>query len=66
MARAAPSAASRLFANLNKKEVKLPPKWEELAAKESRGKYDVRDMTIKVTNEQMIMKPIYTKEDWSP
>lgn len=39
--------------------------WEKLAAKELRGK-DVKETLIKETNEQMLIKPLYTNEDWMP
>lgn len=53
------------FASLNKKDVKLDPKWESLASKELKGK-DVKETLIRETNEQMLVKPIYTSEDWKP
>ena len=36
-----------------------------MAAKEIKGK-DVKDTLVRETNEQMLIKPLYTKEDWSP
>lgn len=39
--------------------------WEKLASKELRGK-DVKETLIKETNEQMLIKPLYTNEDWTP
>lgn len=53
------------FANLNKKEVSLNKKWEGLASKELKGK-DVKETLVRQTNEQMLVKPLYTQEDWSP
>lgn len=53
------------FANLNKKDVSLNKKWEGLAGKELKGK-DVKDTLVRQTNEQMLVKPLYTQEDWSP
>jgi methylmalonyl-CoA mutase N-terminal domain/subunit len=52
-----------VFASTNKKDVKLDAKWESLAAKELKGK-DMRQVLIRETNEQMLVKPLYTKEDW--
>lgn len=51
-----------MFSTLDKKEVKLNAKWEALAAKELKGK-DVKETLVKETNEQMLIKPLYTKED---
>lgn len=45
--------------------MKLNAKWEALAAKELKGK-NVRDILIRETNEEMLMKPLYTQEDWQP
>jgi hypothetical protein len=42
-----------------KKDVKLDAKWEALAAKEIKGK-DVRETLVRETNEQMLIKPLYT------
>jgi hypothetical protein len=42
----------------------LNPAWQAMAEKESRGKYDVRQSLIRETNEKMLVKPIYTQEDW--
>ena len=41
-------------------------KWMAMANKETKGKVNVREKLVKETNEQMLIKPIYTKEDWSP
>jgi methylmalonyl-CoA mutase N-terminal domain/subunit len=43
----------------------LNKKWEALAAKEIKGK-DVKETLVRVTNEQMLLKPLYTSEDWQP
>jgi len=39
--------------------------WEKLASKELRGK-DVKETLVRETNEQMLIKPLYTSEDWQP
>ena len=36
--------------------------WEKLASKELRGK-NVKDTLVRETNEQMLIKPLYTSED---
>lgn len=54
-----------MFATLNKKDVTLNAKWESLAAKELKGK-DLKETLVRETNEQMLMKPLYTQEDWQP
>ena len=59
-----PTSSFRAFATKTRDDVHLPDNWVKLAEKESRGKYDVREKLIKETNEQMIMKPIYTAQDW--
>ena len=45
--------------------MKLDAKWEALAAKEIKSK-DVKEVLVRETNEQMLVKPLYTSEDWSP
>ena len=45
--------------------MKLDAKWEALAAKELKGK-DVKETLVRETNEQMLVKPLYTQEDWKP
>ena len=37
--------------------------WEKKATKELKGK-DVKETLIRETNEQMLVKPVYTSEDW--
>jgi hypothetical protein len=59
------NSSVRTFAT-SKKDVYLNPAWVAMAEKESRGKFDVREKLIRETNEQMLVKPIYTSEDWSP
>jgi len=49
--------------NKFKEDVQLNKKWETLAAKELKGK-DIREILVRETNEQMLMKPLYTSEDW--
>ena len=44
----------------------LNPAWQSIAEKETKGKIDIRQKLIRETNEQMLIKPIYTSEDWSP
>ena len=51
------------FGTTNKKDVKLDAKWETLAGKELKGK-DVKDVLVRETNEQMLIKPLYTSADW--
>ena len=41
----------------------LNKKWESLASKELKGK-DVKETLVRETNEQMLVKPLYTGEDW--
>lgn len=41
----------------------LHKKWEGLAAKELKGK-DVKETLVRETNEQMLVKPLYTADDW--
>ena len=43
--------------------MKLNAKWEALAAKELKGK-DIKEVLVRETNEQMLVKPLYTSEDW--
>ena len=40
----------------------LSKEWEKLASKELRGK-NVKDTLVRETNEQMLIKPLYTSED---
>ncbi len=43
--------------------MKLNTKWEALAGKELKGK-DIKETLVRETNEQMLVKPLYTHEDW--
>ena len=43
--------------------MELNKKWEALAKKELKG-HDVKDTLVRETNEQMLVKPLYTAEDW--
>jgi methylmalonyl-CoA mutase len=43
----------------------LNAKWSALASKELKGK-DVKETLIRETNEQMLVKPLYTSEDFTP
>ena len=54
------------FAAKNKDGMFLNEKWMAMAKKETKGKVNIHEKLIKETNEQMLIKPIYTKEDWSP
>ena len=58
------SPALRYFAG-QKSDMKLNAEWLKMASKEIKGK-DVHQTLVRETNEQMLMKPVYTKEDWSP
>ncbi len=53
----------RLFSS--KKEMALDARWVKMASKEIKGQ-DVHETLIRETNEQMLLKPIYTQEDWMP
>jgi methylmalonyl-CoA mutase N-terminal domain/subunit len=54
-----------VFATASKKDMKLNAKWEALAAKELKG-HDVKETLVRETNEQLLVKPLYTAEDWKP
>ena len=41
----------------------LNAQWMKLASKELKGK-DVHQTLVRETNEQMLIKPVYTSEDW--
>lgn len=43
----------------------LNAKWVQMAQKELKGK-DVHQTLVRETNEQMLVKPLYTSEDWQP
>jgi len=60
------SNSSRAFANLDKNKEFLHDNWLAVAEKETKGKINIREKLIRVTNEQMLMKPIYTSKDWAP
>ena len=47
-------------------DITLNEKWLKMAEVETKGKVDIKRKLVRETNEQMLMKPIYTKEDWSP
>ena len=53
------------FAQKTKQEMSLNSHWQKLASKELRGK-DVKETLVRETNEQMLIKPLYTSEDWQP
>ena len=45
--------------------ITLDRRWREIAVKESRGKYDIEQKLIRETNEKMLVKPIYTRDDFN-
>jgi hypothetical protein len=47
------------FATADKQTVKLNAEWEKLAQKEIKTK-DVKSALVRETNEQMLIKPVYT------
>ena len=52
----------RNFASKTKHEMPLNATWMKMAQKELRGK-DVHETLVRETNEQMLIKPLYTKDD---
>ena len=52
----------RAFASRTKQEMPLNVDWQKLASRELRGK-DVHETLVRETNEQMLIKPVYTSED---
>ena len=54
------------FSSSAKDQVHLNSKWLDLAIKEQKGKINIKQQLVRETNEQMLLKPIYTSEDWSP
>ena len=67
-ARTRPSAmlfkpySMRGLASRQKSDMTLDPSWTKLASKELRGK-DVHETLVRETNEQMLIKPVYTAKD---
>ena len=67
-ARTRPSAmlfkpcSMRGLASRQKSDMTLDPSWTKLASKELRGK-DVHETLVRETNEQMLIKPVYTAAD---
>ena len=55
----------RPFASKTRDQINLDKRWVEMAQKETKGKIDIKQNLIRETNEQMLIKPIYTKDDWS-
>lgn len=55
--------SARAFAT-KREDVYLNPRWVQKAEKETRGKINIRQQLIRETNEQMLVKPIYTSEDF--
>ena len=47
------------------KKIVLDKRWREIAEKESKGKFNIEEKLIRETNEKMLIKPIYTSDDWS-
>ena len=43
----------------------LDKRWRDIAVKESRGKYNIEEKLIRETNEKMLVKPIYTRDDFN-
>ncbi len=54
--------ALRVLSTRTKQDMSLNEDWKKLASKELRGK-DVNETLVRETNEQMLIKPLYTKED---
>ena len=48
-----------------REKVKVDARWREIALKEARGKYVIEDKLIRETNEKMLVKPIYTRDDFN-
>ena len=46
-----------------KQEVVLNKKWESLASKELKG-VNVKETLVRQTNERILVKPLYTQDDW--
>lgn len=53
----------RLFSA--KQDLSLDARWVKMASKEIKGQ-NVHETLIRETNEQMLVKPIYTQDDWAP
>ena len=53
----------RVMASRTKEEMQLNSKWQKMAQKELRGK-DVHQTLVRETNEQMLVKPLYTSADY--
>lgn len=52
----------RVLSTRTKQDMSLNADWTKLASKELKGK-DVHETLVRETNEQMLIKPLYTKED---
>ena len=52
----------RVFSTAQKSDMSLNAAWMTMAKKELRGK-DVHETLVRETNEQMLVKPLYTAED---
>ena len=50
------------FATASKSDLPLNATWCQMASKEMKGK-DVHQNLVRETNEQMLIKPLYTSED---
>jgi methylmalonyl-CoA mutase len=46
-----------------KSAMKIDEKWSKMASKELKGR-DVHQTLVRETNEQMLVKPLYTSDDW--
>ena len=55
----------RAMATKTRDQMHLDKRWMEMAQKETKGKVDIKKQLIRETNEQMLIKPIYTKDDWN-
>ena len=57
------TSSARSFAT-KREDVYLNPKWVQKAEKETKNKVNIRQQLVRETNEQMLVKPIYTSEDF--
>jgi methylmalonyl-CoA mutase len=58
--------SAKSFSSKTRDDMTLNAKWLAMAEKETKGKVNIKEKLIRESNEQMLIKPIYTKEDWSP
>ena len=52
------------FTTRSKQDMQINDQWSKLAQKELKGK-DVKETLVRETNEQMLIKPLYTSDDWT-